>query len=200
MKHINGRMVIGLTGGIGSGKSTVANILKDEFGAFLILTDDLAKDLMKPNMNTYNKVVGYFGREILNEDETINTQKLSGIVFKNRRELEKLNEFSHGDVISEIKEILNNNTDNDLIVIESAILRESGCDKFCDEVWSVVTDDEIRTKRLCESRGYSKEKSRQIMNNQKDNDWYIGNCDKYIVNDGNFLNLKEKISQFILDL
>lgn len=199
MKHTK-KVIIGLTGGVGSGKSTVAKILKDEFDAFLILTDDLAKDLMKPNMKTYNKVVGYFGDKILNDDDTINTKILSNIVFNDKKELEKLNEFSHGDVIDKISEIIAENDECNLIVIESAILKESGCDKFCDVIWSVVTDNEVRAKRLRQSRGYSKEKSMQIMEKQNNNEWYIDICDKYIVNDGNFFNLKEKVCQFVLDL
>ena len=200
MRHINGRIVIGLTGGVGSGKSTVANILKDEFGALLILTDDVAKELMKPNRVTYNKVVNYFGEGILNKDRSINAQMLSNIVFNDENELKKLNEISHGDVLEKIEILLRDDTLNKIIVIESAILVESGCNKFCDQIWSVITDNNIRKKRLEESRGYSEEKTNQVMNNQKSNEWYINISDKYIVNDGDINNLKEKVSQYVSEL
>ncbi|WP_310604945.1 dephospho-CoA kinase [Anaerosporobacter sp.] len=199
--------VIGLMGGVGSGKSTVANILEKEYGAYLIITDDIAKKLYDKDEEGYQKVVSYFGTEILNEDGQINRKQLSGIVFADKDKLEKLNSFIHPlvmkYVINEIENIKKENKQKTkeeqvpYIVIETALLIEAGYRGLCDTVWYVAVNEEVRKQRLMSGRGYSEEKIASILKNQMSDADYSDNCDKILYNNGDVDTLRKEI-QFLL--
>ena len=87
--------VLGITGGIGSGKTLVLNILKENYNAEIIEADRLGHELMEPGRAVYNNVVSYFGRDILGKDDTIDRKKLGDIVFADKDKLRKLNGLSH---------------------------------------------------------------------------------------------------------
>ena len=98
--------VLGITGGIGSGKTLVLNILKENYNAEIIEADRLGHELMEPGRAVYNNVVSYFGRDILGKDDTIDRKKLGGIVFADKDKLRKLNELSHPVIRDEILRII----------------------------------------------------------------------------------------------
>ena len=95
--------IIGITGGIGSGKTLVTKLLEEE-GAYIANTDRIAKELMEPGKASYIDVVEYFGKGILLEDKTIDSNKLSKIVFKDEMKLKKLNSLTHPKVLEVVKE------------------------------------------------------------------------------------------------
>lgn len=95
--------VIGITGGIGSGKSLVADIMIKKYNAYFINTDRIAYEQMLPGGISYKGVVDYFGKEILKEDGTIDRSKLSKIVFSDKEKLRKLNSLTHPNVLTEVK-------------------------------------------------------------------------------------------------
>ena len=101
------KQVIGITGGIGCGKSVVMDILEKEYGAAVILADTVGHDLMKPGEVNYNRIIDYFGTDILSNDGAIDRKKLGAIVFGNQENLEALNQITHPNIIGEIK--LSNN-------------------------------------------------------------------------------------------
>jgi dephospho-CoA kinase len=195
--------IIGLMGGVGSGKSTVADILEKEYGAHLIITDDIAKKLSEKGEESYQLIVSYFGNEILREDGEIDRKKLSGIVFADKNKLNKLNSFTHPlvmkHVINEIEQIKAYNEQKDVeeqipyVVIETALLIEAGYRNLCDTVWYVAVDDEIRKQRLMSSRGYSEEKIAAILKNQMSDKDFDDNCDKVLYNNGNIFDLRKEI-------
>ncbi|WP_167956280.1 dephospho-CoA kinase [Anaerosporobacter faecicola] len=202
--------IIGLMGGVGSGKSTVADILKEEYHAHLIITDDIARDLCNKGQESYNRIVAYFGREILKEDGEIDRNKLSGIVFNNEEKLKKLNSFTHPlvkeYVIREITMLKDRNaravTEEKeepvpYLVIETALLIDAGYRELCDEVWYVAVDENIRKERLIKSRGYTEEKIMAILKNQMSDTDFSDNCDIILYNNGNLSILREQI-QFLL--
>lgn len=195
-------MVLGLTGGVGSGKSTVADILKNEFGAALILSDNVAKDMMKKGNESYEVVVEHFSKDILDEEGNIDNNKLSKIVFCDENELNWLNNATHPIVIRRIKDIIDEfkKEDRKLIVLESALLAKSGCDDICDHIWYVCTDDDERIIRLGNDRGYSKDKSKSIFNNQDSNEYYSDTSDEIIYNNAGLIELKEKVRDSIMRL
>lgn len=199
--------IIGLMGGVGSGKSTVADILEKKHGAHLIITDDIAKKLYEKGEESYQKIVSYFGTGILNKDGDINRKKLSEIVFSDKEKLEKLNSFVHPlvmkRVIEEIEDIKATNEHKPkekqvpYIVIETALLIEAGYRGLCDTVWYVAVEEEVRKQRLMNIRGYSEEKINAILKNQMSDKDYSDNCDRILYNNGELYDLEKEI-QFLL--
>lgn len=195
--------IIGLMGGVGSGKSTVADILEKEYGAHLIITDDIAKKLSEKGEESYQLIVSYFGTEILNGDGQIDRKKLSKIVFADKEKLKKLNSFTHPlvmkRVINEIEQIKESNehktTEEPIsyVVIETALLIEAGYRNLCDTVWYVAVDEEIRKQRLMSNRGYSEEKIAAILKNQMSDKDFGDNSDIVLYNNGNIDDLRKEI-------
>ena len=183
--------VLGITGGIGCGKSTIVDIINNHYHCFIINTDLIAADLMKQGHEAYDKIVEYFGLEILSDNGEINRRKLANRVFKSEMDLLKLNSFTHPlvrekvlDLIKLKKEESKENTDLvcDFIIIETALPYEARLKDYCDEVWYVTASLEIRRERLIESRHYSDEKINDIFNKQLSDEDYINYCTHVIVN------------------
>lgn len=195
--------VIGLTGGVGSGKTTVANILQSKFNACLINTDDIAKKLMKPGEISYQLVVEHFGREILDETGEINRPKLANIVFSNPNELAILNSFSHPYVKEYVLHTIEQEKKINrysFLVVETALLIEAGYERYCDEVWYVTVSDAIRRKRLKENRGYTDQKIDSIMKNQLKEETFVAHANKIIVNEEAIDKILPKLHEMVENL
>lgn len=165
-------MIIGITGGVGSGKSTVLSYIKEKYDSIILLTDDIAKELQQPNQISYNLIVKHFGKQILKNDNTIDSKKLAEIVFNNKEELEILNSFCHPYVTEYIKNIININK-NKLIFIESALLLDTELKDLCDEIWYIKVDIELRRDRLKRNRNYSNEKINNMIQSQKSEEYFL---------------------------
>lgn len=185
-------MVIGVTGGVGSGKSTILNILHDSYGAYIIQADDVARELMEPGGVSYGLIVEEFSEDILCEaDEDgrrpIDRPKLAAIVFASPEKRELLNSLTHPqvkrDIIRRIREIYAVDPEA-LIVVEAALLIEADYTDILDSLWVVVVDKEIRIARLAASRGYSREKSESVMASQLSDEEFIAHADFVINNSG----------------
>ena len=166
-------IVLGITGGVGSGKSKVLYDLKDNHGAFVIEADKLAHTLMEPGQTIYQEVVKAFGRDILEEKDPyfIDRSKLGQIVFNDKDKLTTLNNISHPLVKKHILEVIAEHRlqgKTKIFVIEAALLIQDGYDKICDEIWYIWVDKEERIKRLMAQRGYTREKCISMMNSQED--------------------------------
>lgn len=162
-------MVIGITGGIGTGKSTVLKLLNEKFGFYVFEADKVGHELMKSGEIVYNKIVETFGNEILDDNNEIDRKAMSELVFSNKEKLEVLNNIVHPEVIAEMVrrmeyESKNHNINN--FVIEAALLIESGCNKICDKVWYIYSDDDTRIERLKKGRGMKEEDIKAVMKNQ----------------------------------
>lgn len=142
--------VIGLTGGIASGKSTISRHLK-ELGAVVIDADRVGHAIMKKGKPSWLKIKDFFGEDILTEDGEIDRKKLGAIVFKDHSKLEILNTFTHGYIVLKIKETIDkihNKCNDKIVVVDAALLIEAGLYKIVDEVWLVVVDKELQLERL----------------------------------------------------
>lgn len=176
--------IIGVTGGVGAGKSTVLQHLEKAWQARLILADQVGHEIMEPGEDAYQKIVDEFGREILAEDGRIDRGILGGIVFADRAKLEKLNAIVHPAVKEEILRRIAAAGPGDCIVVEAALYLEEKYDAFCDETWYIYTNEEERRKRLKASRGYTDERIDQILKNQKSHEEFLSRCNYVIDNNG----------------
>ena len=168
--------ILGITGGVGSGKSTVLYELQQKYNAFIVEADKLAHELMMPGEIIYDHIIKHFGKEILSLESPypIDRQKLGELVFNDKEKLELLNSISHPLVKQRIMELIEEKkkSGEKIFVIEAALLIECGYKDICDEIWYVWVDREERIKRLMNSRGYTKEKCISIFNNQQSDEYY----------------------------
>ena len=145
-------MIIGLTGGIGSGKSTVSKFLR-EFGITVVDADEISRELVRPGMPAWKDIVEKFGQDILLSDGTIDRAKLGKEVFASPEQLKRLNEITHPRIIGETKKRVSKlklNKPEIPIVVDAALLIESGYYKEMDKVLVVDADEELRVKRIME--------------------------------------------------
>lgn len=178
-------MVIGITGGIGSGKSYILSIMEQRFGCLILEADRIAWELEEPSGFCYPAILQTFGREILDLDGRIQRQKLGRIVFSNREKLMQLNQIVHPAVKKTIQQkirLSQQKQPNRDIVIEAALLLEERYDKICDAIWYIYSDMEVRKKRLKEQRGYSEEKIAAVMANQLSDEIFRKQCNYIIEN------------------
>ena len=190
--------VIGITGGVGAGKSEILKYLKEKHGAGNIEADKVGHLLMEPGGACYYSIVEKFGSSILNGDQTINRGKLGKIVFADETLLGELNKIIHprvkSHIVSEIaKERAYHRTK--YFVVEAALLIEDHYDVVCDELWYIHTDAEVRAKRLKASRGYDDEKIASIMANQKSPEEFRSACQAVIDNSGDLTSTYEQIDR-----
>ena len=195
------KKVIGVTGGIGSGKSTLLSILKEKYAAQIFLADEVGHEVFHPGTDSFDEIVSHFGFSILDSVGEISRETLSGIIFCDETEKEFLNSVVHPYVIGRIREEIDHwkmDAESSLFVLETALLFETGCDSFCDEVWGVVTEESIRIRRLMDTRGYSEEKSRAIIASQVPDRVLEEKCDRVVRNEGTVQELEAVINQFVI--
>ena len=206
----HGTWIIGITGGVGAGKSTVLALLEQEYGACVIQADQIGHLVMDPGQPCYKAVIEHFGKEFLvgmpsgmstKKDDAgaiqmdsekisasppIDRKKLGSYVFSDPAELQALNDIVHPAVKTWILEKLAEEKEKQtsVCVVEAALLLESEYDRFCDEVWYVYASEETRIQRLISSRGYTEEYARQIFDSQKSDEWYRSRVDFAVDNSG----------------
>ena len=183
-------MIIGVMGGVGSGKSTVLNYLENNYEANIIEADKVAKEVMLPGNDVYNEIVKTFPEVIA--DNKIDSKKLAEIVFNDKEQLEKLNSITHPGAVKEIVSRIKSSK-NRIIVVESAILLGSGVEQYCDELWIVFCNRDTRIKRLMQTRGYSKEKCISVIESQPADEEYNKAADEFIDNSYSEENTREQI-------
>lgn len=194
----NNISVIGITGGVGAGKSQVLSYLKDITYVRVYELDKVAHGLQEKGQVCYEKIKDVFGDIILDKDGDIDREKLGKLVFSDLEKLRKLNEIIHPEVKSYIRdELIKLYEETKVVAIEGAILIESGYRDICDEFWYIKVDEDIRLKRLIQSRGYTKDKFENICSNQLTVNQYAKACDVIIDNSKNtddlYRNIEERL-------
>tara|TARA_B100000315_G_scaffold258828_1_gene312344 strand:+ start:915 stop:1502 length:588 start_codon:yes stop_codon:yes gene_type:complete len=152
--------IIGLTGGIGSGKSTVAGFLA-ELGALIIDADKVGREVLKPGTKIWQQVVATFGGQILTPDGEINRKKLASLVFGSPGRLELLSRLMHPEIYKRIKaQLLEYRRQQDSVVIlEAPLLVEAGWTELVDEVWVITASETTVLERLKQQLGLSQKES-----------------------------------------
>ena len=194
------KQVIGITGGIGCGKSVVMDLLEKEYGAAVILADTVGHDLMKPGAINYNGILERFGTDILLENGEIDRKKLGALVFGNQDNLNALNQITHPNIINEIQSRINTYLKDDavsFVCLESAILFDTGLDKLCDTTWYVYTNEKVRIERLMAGRDYTEEYCKTVMAKQTGEDVYREKSDIVIDNSGSVNDTKLQIKEIL---
>ena len=196
MRNKDEMLILGLTGGIGCGKTAVLTILKEEYDAYIIEADRLAHELMEPGKTVYQGIVDAFGMEVLmdtdidisapaegdavtdNGQSTVNRsidrKKLGDIVFHDKDKLALLNSISHPLVKEEILRRIEEQKDagKKLFVIEAALLIQDGYKSICDKMCYVYADLDVRISRLCEYRGFTQERAQAVIDSQESEAFY----------------------------
>ncbi len=188
--------VIGLTGGIGSGKSTVSQFLA-ELGAVIIDADRVGHEAFKPDTELWREVVAAFGRQVLASDGSIDREKLGEIVFGNPESLSRLNQIMHPlmyDMVkAQIEEYRRQGVD--VVVLEAPLLIEAGWTSLVDEVWVTVAAESTVLRRLKERVGLSHQQALARIRSQLPSDERVKDADVVIDNDCSLGELKAKVKE-----
>ena len=191
--------IIGITGGVGSGKSRVLSYLEEQYKAVICQADHVAWKLQEPGERSYCKIVEHFGKGILNEDATINRSALGQIVFHDEAELQALNQITHPAVKEYIIEWIESEKrkGTEFFVVEAALLLEDNYDKICDEIWYIYANEMVRRERLKASRNYTDEKIDSMIANQQTEAYFREQCQIIIDNSGDFADTCIQIEQIM---
>ena len=197
-------IIAGITGTIGTGKSTVARMFQD-LGAYLIDADELARKVVEPGKKAWQDIVGYFGQEVLNENKTINRQKLADIVFNNPEKLQKLNSFVHPEVLKEDQRLTEARKQVDpdgLIVKDIPLLLEANREiamLLVEKIIVVYASPEIQLKRLT-TRGVKEADARNRIKAQKPVTEKMKLADFVINNDGTLEETRQQVQKIYSQL
>ena len=178
---------IGITGGVGAGKSKVLEYLGTR-GAKIYQADVLACQLQQPGTSCFEKIVEVFGQSILSTDGEIDRKELGNMVFSDKEKLEKLNGIVHPTVNKEIACLIEaeKTKGTRIFVLEAALLTEKVYRDMLDEIWYIYAEESTRKVRLMDSRGYTCEKINAMFAAQASEEVYRLVCDKVIDNSGAF--------------
>ena len=188
--------IIGLTGGIGSGKSTVLELFKI-LGVKTYSADESAKKLVNTDPYLINLIKSSFGENIYDKGQ-LNSKKLSKIVFEDTEKLKLLNSIIHPVVAKDFKLFLNSNNE-DYIVKEAAIIFETKSENNYDKIILIQSPLEFRIERVINRDNISREEVMKRINNQLDENLIIDKCD-YVISNENKEDLEDKVLSIHLDL
>ena len=189
------KKIIGITGGVGAGKSSVLAVLKNDFGAKIILADLVAHDLMEPGSLGLRKVTEALGTSFLTPDGAVDRKALADLIFRDKEALKTRNSIIHPLVWKTMKEEAEAASEN-LVIIEAAVF-DTAPKNFFDELWYVYTTKENRIVRLMENRGYSREKCEDIIGRQASEEEYRALCSRVIDNNGDESDIKRQLKEIL---
>jgi dephospho-CoA kinase len=187
--------ILGITGGIGSGKSTASHIL-GELGAFVIDADIVGHKIYQPDTPAWREIVDTFGAEVMAPDRTIDRTKLGPIVFSAPEKLEALNKIMHGKIYAYIQgqiDYLRDHDPNRVVAVEAAILLEAGWRSLVEALWVVVASEDVVIDRLQTYKHMSEAQARARINAQMTNDERMAQADHVIWNNDSLPELRQAV-------
>lgn len=194
---------IGITGGVGAGKSEILSYLGKKTGVRVMLADEIAHELMEAGTDCYKCLRQTFNDEdIWNSDGSINREKLAKVIFSDKLKRDIMNSIVHPAVKEYVirqQEYEKERGELSLLVLEAALLIEEHYDKICDELWYIYTSEENRRDRLKASRGYSDEKIDNIFKSQLSEEEYRKYCAVVIDNNGSVEAAFEQIDKALVN-
>lgn len=208
----SGIYVIGLTGGIASGKTTVSDYLKS-LGVCVIDADEVAHEVTSPGSAGFEEVIEEFGEDLLTPEGNLNRRKLGEIVFSDKEALSKLNAIVHPLVIEKIRQMLTEiegshhvsgkgqeEHDVPCVVLDVPLLFESGMDDLCDEVWVVAVDEDTQVKRLMERDGYTFDEAVRRIKAQMPLEEKVRRAHRVLDNTGTIEETKRQVDELFEDV
>ena len=197
MKQNRSFVILGITGGAGSGKTTVVEMIEQRVPVVFLHCDVIAHELMKPGGASYEVLVKEFGKEILEDaGNVISRPKLAKVAMATEATRHRLNELTHPLVRKAVEEELERLTGaafRGVVVIEAALLIEAGYKEICDFLWYVHTPLADRIRRMKEKRGYSEEKIANILAGQLTEQEFLAQADVVIENPDREKNEREEL-------
>lgn len=195
--------LIGITGGVGAGKSEILQYIKKHYKCEIYLADQVAHEVQSPGQPCYQKIVELMGAGILQDDGTIDRAKMASRIFLEKDLLLKVNALVHPAVqnylLDRVKEAAQN-PEVELFFIEAALLIETGYKEIVDEMWYIYADEKVRRNRLEANRGYAPQKITQIMDKQLSEEAFREACDFVIDNSGaledSFRQIDERLKTY----
>ncbi|MEQ9618101.1 MAG: dephospho-CoA kinase [Deltaproteobacteria bacterium] len=187
--------IIGLTGNIACGKSTVARMLKG-LGARVIDADEIARSVVEPGERAWGDIVEKFGEEVLNDDRTLNREKLGEIIFNDDAKRNLLNEITHPRIIGRIRELVKSygRENAPVVIIEAALIVEKGGMKdLIDKLIVVTSDEKSQMERLTARNGYSREEALSRIKAQMPLSDKVKHADYVIENSATLENLRIQV-------
>ena len=179
---------IGITGGVGAGKSTVLGLLKDNFNCKILLADEVAAELMTPGHDCYDSVIAlHWPQKIIDVDGRINRPLMAKFMFESDELREQVNGIVHPAVEQEVLNQVEREREKHKIeyfFFEAALLIECGYGKLVDEMWYIYASPQVRKERLMESRGYSEERIANTIKAQRSDESFREHCNQIIDNSG----------------
>ena len=188
--------LIGITGGVGAGKTMVLGLLKELCRCRVLLADEVGNEVKLPGQPCYERLVQLLGRQVLAEDGTIDKKKMAGLIFSDPALLDRVNGIIHPEVkryILEQEEEERRKGEADYFFLEAALLIECGYEAILDELWYIHADGPVRMARLKESRGYSEKKIRQIFESQLSETEFRAHCSVVIENNGDLQETRRQL-------
>ena len=181
-------IMIGVTGGMGAGKSRVLAYLEERWGAHTLRLDDVSRQMLDVGGLCYDETICIFGERIVKPDGTLDRPLIAALIFEDPTLRERLNALIHPAVKTYTRRFAEEmrRQGADLIVIEAALLIEDGYDEICDELWYIFADEETRRKRLKESRGYGDARISGTFANQLSDAEFRAHVDFVVDNSGDF--------------
>ncbi len=192
--------IIGVTGGIGSGKSSVSRTLRD-LGAAVVDADVLARSVTASGGKAFEELVGYFGAGIIDLNGELDRRKLAVAAFSDKNLLNALNTITHKYITEKIYdtvELLKNTGKWDMIVLDAPIPIERGFIDLADEIWVVAAEREARIRRVMERSGYTYDEAVKRIDSQMGDDEYLKLADEVLRNDGSIEELEQAVVKLFL--
>lgn len=189
--------VLGITGGVGCGKSTVMALLRQHFHAKTIVADEIGHQAMSPGEKPYQQIIDKFGESIVLPSGELNRPMLANAIYEDDKKRECLNQIIHPYVLQEIRKTIQQWSEEPLVAIETALMFETGCHRLCDTVWYIRTEPEIRIQRLIDSRGYSRERAEAIMAAQVTDEEGMRQSDAIIENNGSVKKIINQLQELL---
>ncbi len=192
---------LGITGGVGSGKSVVCEYLKNK-GVPVVSTDELARKAVMPGTAAYDQIVSYFGKDVLSDDGTLNRKKLRSIITEDRNKKEMLEQFVHPEVFVQMEKEFEASKKKHapIIAVEVPLLFEAGLEKKFDFVLTISVNADVRVKRLMARDQITRKEAEAFMGIQMPEADKIKKSDFVIDNNGSIKETLVKVDRFYENL
>lgn len=190
--------VIGLTGGIGTGKSTASEYLRKQ-GFSIIDADRISREIVEPGTLLLKELEKNFGSGIIKDDGTLDRKALAAIVFSDKEKKSRLDGLMHGHILDEIERKISESQSGEGrgIIVDAPLLFETGLEKKCDQVWLITADEKLRILRVCERDGMDPEEVRARIQNQMADEEKTERAHRIVDNSGSKEALLAQLAELI---